>query len=142
MGYIGSMRVTEALKAQLLREYAMDLDWSSAAKRVGISAGQLQRVRQDERFMALAHKSLEKHTESGGIGQAVEKFRRTQELLTKELEQGNMSVAGALIRSHEIEFRQHGLFEKDNGQKKQAVQINISFPDAKPEVVKGEVIDG
>lgn len=136
------MRMTEALKAQLLREYAMDLDWSSAAKRVGISAGQLQRVRQDEKFMALAQRSLEKHVENSGVEQAVDKFRRTQDILAKELEQGNMSVAGALIRSHEIEFRQHGLFEKDNGQKKQAVQINISFPDAKPEIVKGEVIDG
>lgn len=68
----------------------------------------------------------------------VKRFQQTQQVLMNELNGGNMGVANALIRSHELEFRMHGLFEKDNNQKNAPVQINISLQQVKEPI---EVVD-
>jgi hypothetical protein len=133
------MKVTEAVKLRLLQEFMLDYDWSAAAKRVGITPNQLVNIKRDEKYMRIAERGLEKAIVDGAdLDGAVKRFRQTQEILAKELEGGNMSVASSLMKSHEIEFRQHGLFEKDNGQKNMPVQVNIVLQ--QPE--RGVVIDG
>lgn len=135
------MRITENTKIRLLQELVLDMDWGSAAKRMGLSKGQLEKIKADEVFMERANRIVDRAIADGsGISEAVKRFERTQKVLSQELEAGNMGVAGALIKSHEIEFRMHGLFEKDNSQKVAPVQINISLE--APALSAGVVIDG
>jgi predicted DNA-binding protein (UPF0251 family) len=134
------MKVTENTKVRLLQELILDMDWDAASKRMGLTKGQLEKIRADEAFMARAGRILDKAiAETSGVSEAVKRFEVTQRRLADALEEGNMAVAGALIKSHEIEFRMHGLFEKDNGQKVAPVQINISL---EAPVTGGVVIDG
>ena len=73
------------------------------------------------------------------IEEAVGKFKQTQASLQDALASGEYSVASALVKTHELEYRMLGLFEKDNKQKQAPVTINISLD--QPEI-KGVVIDG
>lgn len=69
-------------------------------------------------------------------------------MLATMLEEGDAKVAGALVKTHEMEFRKLGLFEKDNSQKQKPVMFNIDMsgmlPQDKeqPKEIEGEVIDG
>lgn len=133
------MRLTEATKSRILQELTLDMDLVAASKRVGISSGQLAKLRKDARFMKKVEKGVSKGVEeNGGIEESVRRFRRTQDVLSRELESGNVGVASSLMKSHEIEFKMHGLFEKDNNQKNSPVQINVSFYDDKKVGVIGE----
>ena len=64
---------------------------------------------------------------ASGVGDAIKRFQRTQEKLITALDDGDLSVSSALLKSHEMEFKMHGLFEKDNKQKGSSVSINITF---------------
>ena len=136
------MRIDAQAKTKLLRELALDLDWNAAAKRAGITQTQLNNLKNNEKFMKLSETILKNAMKvNSGVDETLAKFRRTQEILSKELEGGNMNVAAALIRSHELEFRQHGLFEKDNSQKSQAVQISINLQTPVHKTIDGVLKD-
>lgn len=91
---------------------------------------------------------VDKATEEiGGVQAAIDKFNRTQELLADALESGELGVANALVKTHELEYRMHGLFEKDNRQKGGTVMINIELEtDPNPvmiednNAIEGEII--
>lgn len=70
--------------------------------------------------------------------EAIQSLKDTQKILSENLRDGELGVAGPLVKTHEIEFRRHGLFEKDNRQKASPVTINISLDDS----IKGVTIDG
>lgn len=134
-------RITEVQKKNMLRELLLDGDWSAAAKRAGLVNRQAEHLRNNALFMEKAKGIIEK----AGIREVKEaenRFRRTQEVLMQELEGGNMAVASTLMKSHEIEFRKHGMFEKDNKQKGQSVMINISLSGEQGQkVIQGGSID-
>lgn len=73
---------------------------------------------------------------------AVKRFRNTQKILEEELAGGNLEISNALIKTHEMEFKMHGLFEKDNKQKGSNVMINISFDKDSAVNIDGEEVDG
>lgn len=129
------MRVTAGAKLRLLQELVLHMDWAIAAKATGLKPSQLEMIRRDEEFMERANRLLDKAiSETSGLSEAVKRFEKTQRALAGALDEGNMSVAGALMKSHEMEFRMHGLFEKDNGQKVAPVQVNITLEAPKKEV--------
>lgn len=112
----------------LLSELAIDFDWEKARKRAGISKGAFMELYNRKEFRVRAEAMMDKVSASKvDLNGAVKKFNRTQEILSEALESGDLSVANSLIKSHEIEFRMNGLFEKDNRQKGSQVMINISL---------------
>jgi len=112
----------------LLAELALDFDWDKARKRAGISKGAFAEIYRKKDFQDRAANMMDKVSASKvDLHGAVKKFNRTQEILAEALEGGDLSVANSLIKSHEIEFRMNGLFEKDNKQKGSQVMINISL---------------
>lgn len=112
----------------LLSELAIDFDWDKARKRAGISKGAFEVLYKSKDFQGRANALMDKVSASkADLHGAVKKFNRTQEILAEALESGDLSVAKSLIKSHEIEFRMNGLFEKDNKQKGSQVMINISL---------------
>jgi hypothetical protein len=126
----------------LLRELAIDGNWEAARKRGGLSVYQARTLREDPKFMKKAE-SLMGDQASKEMKEAIKKFEKTQNKLIEELDAGNLDVAGTLMRSHEIEFKRFGLFEKDNKQKGSSVSINISFADQPDKMQLEEgVIDG
>lgn len=141
---------TKMLKSQMLKELAKDFDWSAAGKRLGITRQKLCLLKKDEAFVKQGQKIIEKATEQiGGIDAAVQKFNKTQSLLSEALEGGELSIASALVKTHELEYRMHGLFEKDNRQKGGTVMINIELEtDPNPvrieddNAIDGEIVDG
>jgi hypothetical protein len=130
------------LQSLLLREITVDFDWSAAAKRAGVTPGQLATIKKDEKFMTMAenlmHKSMAAMSDAEA---AVQKFKVTQEILIDELKDGNMTVASNVLKSHEMEFRMHGLFEKDNKQKGEALVLNITMHAPEPKDVTQEAIE-
>ena len=106
----------------------LDFNWEQAAKRAGISKRQLHYMQEDDEFMTKGRELIERKSEDrAGVDEAIDRFRRTQKLLIDELESGELSVSNAVLKSHEMEFKMHGLFEKDNKQKGSNVSINITF---------------
>ena len=129
-------------EASLLAELAADFDWNAAAKRIGISKSTLDRMLADPDFKKRGQDIIDKAMgERSGINEAVDRFKRTQEILEAELQGGNLDVSNALIKTHEMEFKMHGLFEKDNKQKGSNVMINISFDKDSVVNVDGKDID-
>ena len=141
-----NQRITpKMLKAQMLKELAKDFDWSAAGKRLGITKQKLHLLKKDQTFVKHGQKIIEKATEQiGGIDAAVEKFNNTQAILADALGAGEYSVASALVKTHELEYRMHGLFEKDNRQKGGTVMINIELEtDPNPVMIEdNNAIDG
>jgi hypothetical protein len=116
-------------EADLLRELAIDFDWNAAAKRAGINKKTLENMLATssgfrEKCEVVIARSV---NAASGVGDAIKRFQRTQEKLITALDDGDLSVSSALLKSHEMEFKMHGLFEKDNKQKGSSVSINITF---------------
>lgn len=98
---------------------------------------------EDKQFLERGQKLIDKALgERSGMDDAVKRFRKTQEILEEELSSGNLDVSNALIKTHEMEFKMHGLFEKDNKQKGSNVMINISFDRDSAINIDGEEVDG
>lgn len=130
-------------EAALLQELSVDFDWNSAAKRAGIPQRTLELMVSDAAFQAKGQKLIDKAMgERSGVEDAVKRFRDTQKILEDELSSGNLDVSNALIKTHEMEFKMHGLFEKDNKQKGSNVMINISFDRDSTINIDGEEMDG
>lgn len=130
------------MQGLLLRELTIDFDWIAAAKRAGISQGQLVTIKKDEKFMASAENLMNKSMAvMSDAEEAVKKFKVTQDILIDELKDGNMTVASNVLKSHEMEFRMHGLFEKDNKQKGEALVLNITMHAPEPKDVTAEAIE-
>jgi len=123
--------VTKAQKDQLLKELMIDGDWDAAGKRIGLNKAQITYLRTHDTDLAARADKLLGQQLQNEVRQSLDRFRKTQDFLISELENGNVNVAPTLMKSHEIEFRRHGLFEKDNSQKRTAVMINISFDNEK-----------
>lgn len=124
------VKVNEESKAKLLQELMLDMNWDAAAKRVGLTKDQLILVKRNKKFMELAESKLNKAMgDQMDAEGALKRFRETQKFLEKAIRAGELGVASSLIKSHEMEFRLHGLFEKDNQQKSAPMQINISLSD-------------
>lgn len=139
----GKRKTGKQLKreADLLRELAADFDWNAAAERANIPARTLDRMLADQEFLNKGKKIINKAIgEQSGIGEAVKKFHNTQKILLAELGGGNFDVASSALKTHEMEFRMHGLFEKDNKQKGSNVSINISFDKDSVVNVDGEEV--
>lgn len=129
-------------EAKLLQELSVDFDWTAAAKRSGIPQRTLDRMLADQAFQERGQKIIDKAMgERSGMGDAIKRFRRTQEILEDELGSGNLDVSNALIKTHEMEFKMHGLFEKDNKQKGSQVSINISFDKDSVVNIDGEEVE-
>lgn len=127
-----STPLKNAREAAILRELAIDFDWSAAAKRAGLTKKQLDTLLKDEKFLQKGEELINKGTAGLiDIEEANKKFQKTQSILMDALNDGDFSVASSLMKSHEMEFRRFGLFEKDNKQKGQAVQINISLDNSR-----------
>lgn len=141
---MGRWKNEEKYRAQevaLLRELPLDFDWDAAAKRCGITKFQLKTIRDNKEFAKRAEKLMAKSEEGvTDVARAIDKFRKTQQILMDAMEDGDLSVAGAVIKAHEMEYRMHGLFEKDNKQKGSAVQINISLHE-EPEIRRVKDVD-
>lgn len=117
-----------AQQAMLLKELALDADWTAAGRRAGLSSAQVTAHTLDDRFMTKVEKLVNKQLEAhGAVDKAMDKFMRTQHVLMTALEGGELGVANSLMKSHDIEFRLNGLFEKDNNQKRNPVMINIDL---------------
>lgn len=131
-------------KTLLLQELAKDMDWQSAAKRAKIGRDLLTKFKKDPVFMEKAEETMNEAMASFGSPKAaISKFMKTQELLTSELEMGNLRAAGPLVKTHEMEYRMHGLFEKDNAQKTEPVSVSITLSALnQPKPIEGEIIDG
>lgn len=133
-----------SMKTQLLKELAKDFDLKAAAKRLNISRKQLMTLEKDPEFTSQCKKIINNALDviaGREIEQAVGKFKETQSVLQDALSSGEYSVASALVKTHELEYRMLGLFEKDNKQKQAPVTINISLD--QPESIQGDiVIDG
>ncbi len=115
-------------EADLLRELALDFDLNAAAKRAGITTTDLSHMLSSDTFRGRCDTVIGKSVAAASdVGAAVKKFQRTQEMLITALDEGDLSVSSALLKSHEMEFKMHGLFEKDNKQKGSSVSINITF---------------
>jgi len=129
-------------EAKLLQELAIDFDWQAAAKRAKVPQSSLSDYMQDRQFVARGQKIIEKSVgDRSGINEAIKRFRKTQQALEEELSGGNLDIANSLIKTHEMEFKMHGLFEKDNKQKGNNVMINISFDRDSVVDIEGEVIE-
>ena len=128
----------------MLKELAKDFDWQAAAKRLGVSPAKLKILKADKDFIRHGSNIILKATEQiGGVDAAVSKFNETQLLLSEALKDGNLGVSGALVKTHELEYRMHGLFEKDNKQKGGTVMINIELEtDKNPAKVDDATIEG
>lgn len=135
---------TRQKQMMLLKELPIDFDWDGAAKRSGITKEQLFFLKKDKAFMARASDIMDTATEEMvDAKNAVEKFKTTQKLLSEELHDGNMTVASSVLKCHEMEFKMHGLFEKDNNQKGEALVMNITMhaPVQPVKEIEGDVID-
>ena len=129
-------KIAEHTKRELIKNLAVTADWAAAAKATGVTTKQVNRLKEDAVFLRMAEGAIEKAgIEMSAPNEAIKKFRRTQELLSRSMEEGDLSAASSMIRSHELEFRLHGLFEKDNAQKGSPVQVNIQFADVREEKV-------
>lgn len=130
-------------EADLLRELAVDFDWNGAAKRTGLTERQLSHILSDNDFRERGQKIIDKAMgELSDMSGAIKRFRATQQILEDELASGNLDVSNAMIKTHEMEFKMHGLFEKDNKQKGSNVMINISFDKDSVVNVDGKEVDG
>jgi hypothetical protein len=115
-------------EADLLRELALDFDLNAAAKRAGITKTDLEHMLKSDTFRGRCNTVIGKSVSAASdVASAVKKFQRTQEKLITALDDGDLGVSAALLKSHEMEFKMHGLFEKDNKQKGSSVSINITF---------------
>jgi len=116
-------------EVDLLRELAIDFDWNAAAKRAGIDKITLENMlSKSSGFREKCEKVIARSVNAASdVGEAIRRFQRTQDKLITALDDGDLSVSSALLKSHEMEFKMHGLFEKDNKQKGSSVSINITF---------------
>lgn len=126
-------------KQMLLQELMIDLDWSAAAKRCGISRKKLVQYKADKKFMEKAEQAI-----SGAQGEEVSRaknnLRKVQKILMDALEEGELKAAKDAIKTIEMEYKYLGLFAKDNEQKANSdVVFNIGFYGGKPKEEK--VID-
>ena len=138
--------IPKAKKEQmLLQELMLDFDMKAAAKRAGLTISQVTTLKKDPKFLEKVDAIIGDVTSAlSATSLAVSKFERTQELLSEMLQSGETGVASALVKTHEMEFRKCGLFEKDNKQKAAPILMNIGFSgmDAnQPKIIEGEVID-
>ena len=126
--------VSIAQKKELARQLAIHGDWNLAGKALGLTAKQIYNLKKSDPTIQQSAAAILEKTQAADVNAAVERFRETQKMLADEMAGGNMAVASALVKTHEMEFKRHGLFEKDNNQKRSAVQINISLGDSPVEV--------
>lgn len=136
----------QSLKILMLKELKLDFDWKAAGKRLGLSHSVVERLKRDRDFLELGQEIISDATKDiGGMSEAVDKFNDTQKLLKQNLEEGELSVASALVKTHELEYRMHGLFEKDNRQKASNVSVAIFLDEPnqrdEPIDVEGEILD-
>ena len=139
-----SVKKNNMLKAQMLKELMLDFDWKAAGQRLNLTSSQVSVLRKDEDFKAKGEAIIQKGIEeTSGAKSAIDKFMRTQKILMDELEAGETKVASSLVKTHELEYKMHGLFEKDNKQKAQSTAIVINFADTSDiKDIDGEIIDG
>jgi hypothetical protein len=133
----------EMEKTMLLMELSKDFDWKAAAKRAKIDSKRLSTLKKDKEFLKKGQDLINQATSNiagRAVKEAISKFEETQKTLTQMLAEGESKVASALVKTHELEYRMHGLFEKDNRQKQAPVTINISLDE--PEPRQAETIDG
>jgi len=129
-------------EADLLRELALDFDWHAASKRAGLTPNQLENLMRDNAFVKRGQAIISKGIgDRSGVDDAIKRFKTTQDKLITALDDGDLTVSSALLKSHEMEFKMHGLFEKDNKQKGSSVSINITFenPNTKGSIELGAI---